>query len=130
MLKKRFDLYVNIILFPIIISGLFYAFFPEKSLSFLCKDFLEPSPADFFVRLFFISQILTGITILSARDNPSKNRSLIFWISIYLLSIGAFFISGIFFFNLKILAVLPGIFLILSGAFLMAYASRYILVRE
>ena len=131
MLKKRFDLYLNLILLPIIIAGLFFSIFPENFITFFFEEAQESvNSVALVLRLFFISQIMIGITILSTKDNPSRSRSLIFWLAIYLLAMSAFFIAGIFIFQLKTLAVLPGIFFILSGTFLLAYASRNILVRE
>ncbi|MDH5654873.1 MAG: hypothetical protein OEZ34_03125 [Spirochaetia bacterium] len=131
MLKKRFNLYMNLIVFPIVLSGLFFVIFPEPSLQFLFTEVrVDSNPLLFFTRIFFLTQIILGITIMSTKDNPGKSRNLIFFIAAYLLSLSAFFLAGIYFYNLKSLASLPGIFLLLSGGFLLAYASRNILVRE
>ena len=131
MLKRRFDFYLGIISYPQILLGILLAIFPVYGLKFIMEFPAEPGIATvFFARMYFVSFVMMGIMILSIRSFPDRNRNLIFWISLYFIYTAVQFFIGMYLKQLIYLSVLPALFFLVSGLFLMAYASRNLLIRE
>ncbi len=102
--------------------------------TFFHESFLKLYPnLDIVLLLARLSGLLllyTGMTILSVRHNPSESRDLIFWQGLLFTAKTGFLIAGPFLFHGRYWLFVPAGIWLLCGIFLLAFASRNLLVRE
>ncbi len=84
----------------------------------------------FPVRIVAISFLFYTLVLLNIRNNPSQNRELFLWMSLYMLGIGVLLTGAPFFKAMNWGALLPALYFYLFFGFLFAYASRNLIVRE
>lgn len=135
MLKSRFRFYLSLIARPDIILGIWLIVSPASILhSFLFQEATR-NAADFAggtlaAIMLGLTLCYTGITIINSGRNPSDSRDMIFWQSLMFFVRAVFLAAGPFFFGLRYWSFAPAAAWLLASIFLMAYASRNLLIRE
>jgi hypothetical protein len=130
--KSRFGFYIFWIALPFLLGGAFLAFYPDP----IFPHLVPGSSGEFSGTLRLSTRICgtlflyTGVTLLFMRREPDRNRELAFWQAILCFALAGLlgsspWLSGMSYWTLPI-----ALYLLASGIFLFAFASRNLLVRE
>jgi hypothetical protein len=130
--KNQFAFYVLIFSGPLILFGLAVALFPDQIVEYCFQGAREPEPVRrFFMRFGGGAITLLGFLMFGARKSPSQSRELFFWMGALYIGGAALFGAGPFFYQLSWWTAVPAVLIgLFGGAFLWAFASRNLLVRE
>jgi len=127
MLKTSFRGYLTMIAFLCFVPGAILIAYPLLLDSFI---FHAQAGAHVLYRFCGLGLIFFAAAIFYSRRDPSSARDLIFWQSIYALSFSVLLFIGPWFFGMRFFVYPFAVFLLVSGLFLMSYASRNLLIRE
>jgi hypothetical protein len=159
MWKRSFMFYVLLLALPNIVLGLWLAIYPQGLLpAFLPAGYAVdsailpvPAPATdetdepaqdattdpqlnpemkYLARLAGLGLFMVSMLLFTARNEPGRNREFMFWMSLYYAGLAALNIGAVFFREINLWTLPAGVFWLVAAAFLMAFASRNLLVRE
>ncbi len=153
MWKQSFTSYVFLLAVPTILLGLWLAVHPQTllpiflngDLTALSGDTAAPENASadagaepgsltpdlkYIARLAGLGLFLVSMLLFTARRQPSQNRDFMFWISLYFAGLAGLNFAAAFFGEISLWTLPAGIYWAIAAGFLMAFASRYLLVRE
>ncbi|MCR9143308.1 MAG: hypothetical protein NXI24_13730 [bacterium] len=84
----------------------------------------------YIARLAGLGLFMVSMLLFTARRNPAQNRELMFWMSLYYAGLAVLNLAAAFFGEISLWTLPAGVFWLAAAFFLMAFASRYLLVRE
>ena len=147
--KQSFTFYVLLLALPNIVLGLWLAAYPQALLPAFVpssEDIVEeittsPIPDEgqtpeitaelkYIARLAGLGLFMVSMLLFTARSRPGQNREFMFWMSLYYAGLAALNIAAVAFREISLWTLPAGIFWLLAAIFLMAFASRNLLVRE
>ncbi|MEQ9363627.1 MAG: hypothetical protein RIF32_05260 [Leptospirales bacterium] len=160
MWKQSFTFYVFLLAVPNIVLGLWLSIYPQTILpAFLPGHSAEtiaesdaaaaakPGAVDqgatadeslvalspelkYIARMAGLGLFMVSMLLFTARRNPGQNRELMFWMSLYYAGLAVLNIAAAYFGEISLWTLPAGAFWLTAAFFLMAFASRYLLVRE
>lgn len=151
MWKQSFTFYVFLLAAPNIVLGLWLAVHPQTllpifldgDLTALAGETAEPAGGastdeqhpltpdlKYIARLAGLGLFLVSMLLFSARRQPAQNRDFMFWISLYFAGLAALNFAAAAFGEISLWTLPAGVYWATAAGFLMAFASRYLLVRE
>ena len=148
MWKQSFTFYVLLLALPNIALGLWLSAYPQTLLPAFLPDHAasaepiagasqtEAAPPPVTAELKYIARLaglglfMVSMLLFTARRQPGQNRELMFWMSLYYAGLAALNIAAVAFGEIDLWTLPAGIFWLVAAGFLMAFASRYLLVRE
>lgn len=157
MWKQSFTFYVLLLTLPNIVLGLWLSVYPQMILpAFLPGETTavqtevakpaEPAAAaaadettesnllspglKYIARLAGFGLFMVSMLLFTARRNPGQNRELMFWMSLYYAGLAALNFAATYFGEISLWTLAAGVYWLVAALFLMAFSSRYLLVRE
>ena len=117
---------------PFLFAGLVLAIYPAPVLPYFLESPQEELGPVFYllVRVIGVSFLYITVTIFVMRGDPNKLIDLGFWQAVLCFALAGFTGVSPFWFKTSMLLLIPATYWLVSGIFLMAFASRTLLVRE
>ncbi len=133
--RNQFSTYVNLIAAPFLVLAVLLLAKPDWLLPYLVKpesfSFYESLPAiAFLMRIGGLGLLFPTISLFTMKGQPNTFREFAFWQSLYLFFFSAALFAGPFYFGLRWFVYIPATIALIGSLFLIAFASRNLLVRE